>query len=248
MSLENEVALVTGATRGIGKAIAIALGGRGAAIIGTATSEKGSETIDNYMKEKGINGFGMTLNVNDPSTIDSVLKEIADKTGAAPSILINNAGITRDNLLMRMSEDEWDAIMETNLKSVYRMTKACLRPMVKARKGRVISVGSVVGAIGNAGQVNYAAAKAGIMGFSKSLAREVASRNITVNVVAPGFVDTDMTKALPDEQRQALAASIPLARLGQPEDIANAVVFLASGEAAYITGLTLHVNGGMYMN
>lgn len=247
MSLENEVALITGATRGIGQAIAVALGRQGATVIGTATSEKGVETINNYMKDNSINGYGIALDVNNQDAIDGVLKTMTEKTGA-PSILVNNAGITRDNLLMRMKEEEWDAIMETNLKSVFRMTKACLRPMTKARKGRVISISSVVGAAGNAGQANYAAAKAGIMGFSKSLAREVASRNITVNVVAPGFIDTDMTKALPEEQREALAATIPLGRLGQPADIANAVAFLASDEAAYITGLTLHVNGGMYMN
>jgi len=244
--LENEIALVTGASRGIGQAIALELGANGATVIGTATSGSGAEKITNYLKENNIKGVGMELNVTDADSIDAVLKAITEQFGA-PSVLVNNAGITRDNLLMRMKDQEWDDIMETNLKSIYRMSKACLRAMTKAKKGRIISIGSVVGASGNAGQANYAAAKAGVMGFSKALAREVGSRGITVNVVAPGFIDTDMTKSLPDEQKQALLAQIPLNRLGSPEEIAKAVAFLASPGAAYITGTTLHVNGGMYM-
>jgi len=244
--LENEIVLVTGASRGIGQAVALELGANGATVIGTATSGSGAEKITNYLKENNINGVGMELNVTDPESIDAVLKTITEQFGA-PSVLINNAGITRDNLLMRMKDQEWDDIMETNLKSIYRMSKACLRAMTKAKKGRIISIGSVVGASGNAGQTNYAAAKAGVMGFSKALAREVGSRGITVNVVAPGFIDTDMTKSLPEEAKQALLAQIPLNRLGSPEEIAKAVAFLASPGAAYITGTTLHVNGGMYM-
>jgi len=244
--LENEIALVTGASRGIGQAVALELGANGATVIGTATSGSGAEKITNYLKENNINGVGMELNVTDPESIDAVLKTITEQFGA-PSVLVNNAGITRDNLLMRMKDQEWDDIMETNLKSIYRMSKACLRAMTKAKKGRIISIGSVVGASGNAGQTNYAAAKAGVMGFSKALAREVGSRGITVNVVAPGFIDTDMTKSLPEEAKQALLAQIPLNRLGSPEEIAKAVAFLASPGAAYITGTTLHVNGGMYM-
>jgi len=247
MTLENEVALVTGASRGIGKAIALELGKQGATVIGTATSSKGAEDISHYMKEAGIKGKGTVLDVTDANSVEAVMKEISDGWGD-PTILINNAGITRDNLLMRMKEDEWDAIMETNLKSLYRMTKACLRPMMKARKGRIISISSVVGATGNPGQSNYAAAKAGVIGFSKALAREVGSRGITVNVVAPGFIDTDMTRALADEQREALLTQIPLGRLGHAEEIANAVAFLASPAADYMTGQTLHVNGGMHMN
>jgi len=244
--LENEIALVTGASRGIGQAVSLELGANGATVIGTATSGSGAEKITNYLKENNINGVGMELNVTDPESIDAVLKTITEQFGA-PSILVNNAGITRDNLLMRMKDQEWDDIMETNLKSIYRMSKACLRAMTKAKKGRIISIGSVVGASGNAGQTNYAAAKAGVMGFSKALAREVGSRGITVNVVAPGFIDTDMTKSLPEEAKQALLAQIPLNRLGTPEEIAKAVAFLASPGAAYISGTTLHVNGGMYM-
>jgi 3-oxoacyl-[acyl-carrier protein] reductase len=244
--LNDEIALVTGASRGIGQAVAIELGNLGATVICTATSSNGAESISKYLKENDINGSGMVLNVTDQESIDSVIKEITEKFGA-PGILVNNAGITRDNLLMRMKDQEWDEIMDTNLKSVFRVSKACLRAMTKAKKGRIISIGSVVGASGNAGQSNYAAAKAGVMGFSKALAREVGSRNITVNVVAPGFIDTDMTRALPEEQRNALLAQIPLNRLGQPEEIAKAVAFLASPAGAYITGTTLHVNGGMYM-
>ncbi len=246
MSLTDEVALVTGASRGIGKATALALGAKNATVIGTATSESGAEAISAYLKEAGIKGKGVALDVTSQENIDAVLKGIAEEF-AAPSILINNAGITRDNLLMRMKDEDWDAIMETNLKSVFRMSKACLRPMTKARKGRIISIASVVALMGNAGQTNYSAAKAGMIGFSKSLARELGPRGITVNTVAPGFIDTDMTKALADEHKQVLLNQIPLNRLGQPEEIAAAVVFLASPEASYISGETINVNGGMYM-
>lgn len=247
MELENEVALVTGASRGIGQQIALALGARGATVIGTATSDAGAGNISKYLSEQGIKGVGMSLDVTQPENIDAVLKSIGDQFGA-PGILVNNAGITRDNLLMRMKDEEWDAIIDTNLTSVYRLSKACIKTMMKARKGRIINITSVVGVTGNAGQTNYAAAKAGIIGFTKSLARELGSRNITVNAVAPGFIDTDMTRALSDEQRQTLSKQIPLNRLGNPEEIAYAVAFLASPMAGYITGETLHVNGGMYMN
>ena len=247
MMLENEIAFVSGASRGIGKEIALELGRNGAVVLGTATSEKGAENISNYLNENNIKGAGLVMNVTDQASIDAALKQAADTFGA-PSILINNAGITRDNLLMRMKEEEWQAIMDTNLSSIFRMSKAVLRAMMKARRGRIISIASVVGVMGNAGQANYAAAKAGVIGFSKSLAREVGSRNITVNVVAPGFIDTDMTQALPEAQREALQAQIPLGRLGNPEDIAKAVTFLASPGAAYISGETIHVNGGMYMS
>jgi 3-oxoacyl-[acyl-carrier protein] reductase len=245
-TLNGEIALVTGASRGIGQTIALALGKQGATVVGTATSEKGAESISAYLAENGISGQGMALDV---TNADSVAQVVASMTEAfdAPSILVNNAGITRDNLLMRMKDEEWDDIISTNLTSVYRMSKACLRAMTKARKGRIISISSVVGASGNAGQTNYSAAKAGLIGFTKSLAREVGARGITVNAVAPGFIDTDMTRALPEAQREALLGSIPLNRLGQPEEIAAAVAFLASPGAAYITGETLHVNGGMYM-
>jgi 3-oxoacyl-[acyl-carrier protein] reductase len=246
MKLEGEIALVTGASRGIGKAIATVLGQQGATVIGTATSEGGAEAISSYLNEAGITGRGMKLDVTNPDEVAATVKAIADDFGAI-TVLVNNAGITRDNLLMRMKDEEWDAIMDTNLTSVFRVSKACLRGMMKAKKGRIISIASVVGATGNPGQANYAAAKAGIVGFSKSLAREVGSRGITVNVVAPGFIDTDMTRALPEEQRDALVGQIALGRLGQAEDIANAVAFLASPEAGYITGETLHVNGGMHM-
>lgn len=247
MSLENEIAFVSGASRGIGKEIALALGAKGAVVVGTATSESGSENISNYLKEKNIKGSGMVMNVTDQASIDAAVETTTAQFGA-PTILVNNAGITRDNLLMRMKDEEWDDIINTNLSSIFRLTKTCLRAMMKARKGRIVSIASVVGASGNAGQTNYAAAKAGLMGFSKSLAREVGSRGITVNVVAPGFIDTDMTRALPDAQREALLSQIPLNRLGDPMEIANAVAFLASPEASYITGETLHVNGGMYMS
>ena len=247
MELENEIALVTGASRGIGLAIALELGRRGAAIIGTATSTEGAARIGEQLRAAGTKGQGVVLNVTDQNSVDAALTEIQNAWGA-PTILVNNAGITRDNLLMRMKDDEWDAIMDTNLKSVFRLSKAVLRNMTKARKGRIISISSIVGALGNAGQCNYAAAKAAVVGFTKSLAREVGSRNITVNAVAPGFIDTDMTRALPDNVRQGLLAQIPLGRLGQAEEIAHAVAFLASPRAAYITGTTIHVNGGMYMN
>ncbi len=247
MVLKGQIALVTGASRGIGQAIALELGRQGAQVIGTATSDDGAEKISAALKEKGVAGKGMMLDVNSAESISAMLSEI-EKSSGAPTILVNNAGITRDNLLLRMSEEEWDAILDTNLKSVYRMSKACLRAMTKARGGRIISISSVVGAIGNAGQVNYAAAKAGLMGFTKALAREVGSRNITVNAVAPGFIDTDMTRALPEAQREALLKQIPLGRLGLAEEVAAAVAFLASPQAGYITGTTLHVNGGMYMN
>ncbi|MGD8526441.1 MAG: 3-oxoacyl-ACP reductase FabG [Thioalkalispiraceae bacterium] len=247
MSLENEIAFVSGASRGIGKEIALVLGAKGATVIGTATSESGAENISNYLKENGIKGAGMVMDVTNQDSIDAAVAASTEQFGA-PTILVNNAGITRDNLLMRMKNEEWDAIIDTNLSSVFRLTRTCLKAMMKARKGRIISIASVVGASGNAGQTNYSAAKAGLMGFSKSLAREVGSRGITVNVVAPGFIDTDMTRALPDAQREALLSQIPLNRLGEPVEIANAVAFLASSEASYITGTTLHVNGGMYMS
>ncbi len=246
MSLDGQIAWVTGATRGIGRAIALELGRRGATVIGTATSEKGAQTISETLNTAGITGCGMVLDVASSASVDVVMGEIKRQFGA-PTILVNNAGITRDNLLMRMSEEEWADIINTNLSSVFRLSKACLRGMMKARQGRIISIASVVGASGNAGQTNYAAAKAGIVGFSKSLAREVASRGITVNVVAPGFIETDMTRSLPDSQKESLLQQIPLNSLGKPEDIAAAVGFLASAEARYITGHTLHVNGGMYM-
>ncbi|NOX75796.1 MAG: 3-oxoacyl-ACP reductase FabG [Gammaproteobacteria bacterium] len=244
--LKGEVALITGASRGIGQAIALALGEMGATVVGTATSQKGADAITAYLKETGIEGQGMLLNVTDQTSVDQLLAAMTKGVGA-PGILVNNAGITRDNLLMRMKEEEWADIIDTNLTSVYRLSKACLRPMMKARTGRIISISSVVGAAGNAGQTNYAAAKAGLVGFTKSLAREVGARGITVNAVAPGFIDTDMTRALPDAQREALLGGIPLNRLGQPGEIAAAVAFLVSPGAAYISGETLHVNGGMYM-
>lgn len=246
ISLQGEVALVSGASRGIGRSIAEMLGKAGATVIGTATSEKGAEAISAYLSAAGIAGKGMVLNVADKGSIESTLKTVTGEFGTI-SVLINNAGITRDNLLMRMKDEEWDDIISTNLTSVYRMSKACLRGMTKAKKGRIISISSVVGSSGNPGQTNYAAAKAGLVGFSKSLAREIGSRNVTVNVVAPGFIDTDMTRELSEEQRSHLLQNIPLARLGQPAEIAGAVLFLASPLGAYITGETIHVNGGMYM-
>lgn len=246
ISLQGEVALVSGASRGIGRSIAELLGSAGATVVGTATSEKGAEAITAYLHEAGIAGKGMVLNVADKASIDTVVKAVGDEFGGI-SVLVNNAGITRDNLLMRMKDDEWDDIINTNLTSVYRMSKACLRGMTKAKKGRIISISSVVGASGNAGQTNYAAAKAGLVGFSKSLAREIGSRNVTVNVVAPGFIDTDMTRELSEDQRNNLLHGIPLGRLGQPAEIAGAVLFLASPLGAYVTGETIHVNGGMYM-
>jgi len=244
--LNEKIVIVTGASRGIGQAIALELGGMGATVIGTATSDSGADAISAYFKENEIAGIGMKLDVSNQDSVDSVLKSIKDDFGV-PSILVNNAGITRDNLLMRMKEDEWASIMDTNLTSVFRMSKAVLRGMMKAKSGRIINIASVVGSTGNPGQTNYSAAKAGMIGFTKSLAREVGSRGITVNAVAPGFIDTDMTKELPEEQRNALMSSIPLGRLGSPKEIASAVAFLASDAGAYITGETIHVNGGMHM-
>ncbi len=247
INLEGKIALVTGASRGIGRAIAESLGKAGATVIGTATSEGGAEAISDYFKASNIAGTGLVLNVTDTDSIASTLKTITDDFGAI-TILINNAGITRDNLMMRMKEEEGGDIIDTNLTSVYRLSKSVLRGMMKARRGRIISISSVVGSTGNAGQANYAAAKAGVVGFSKSLAQEIGSRNITVNVVAPGFIDTDMTKELPEAIKEKLLENIPLGKLGQSEDIANAVLFLASDMGAYISGETLHVNGGMYMS
>ena len=244
--MEGKIALVTGASRGIGQACALALAKGGATVIGTATSDKGAEAITAYLQVAGAKGGGMKLNVTDAADVDAVIAAIEKDFGAI-GILVNNAGITRDNLLMRMKDEEWDDIMATNLKSVFRMSRAVLRAMVKARYGRIINISSVVGSMGNAGQANYAAAKAGIFGFSKSLARELGSRSITVNSVAPGFIDTDMTRALSDAQRDSLIQHVPLNRLGQPEDVAAAVTFLASPLAGYITGSTLHVNGGLHM-
>jgi 3-oxoacyl-[acyl-carrier protein] reductase len=246
MSLENQIALVTGASRGIGAAIAQTLGQQGAVVIGTATSSGGAEKISAALKEAGIKGTGIALDVNNAEQIETVLNQITEQFGAV-SILVNNAGITKDTLMMRMSDEDWDAVISTNLSSVYRMSKAVLRPMMKARAGRIISISSVVGHMGNAGQANYAAAKAGMTGFSKSLAAEVGSRNITVNCVAPGFIDTDMTAELPEDIKIQMLARIPLNRLGNVNEIAATVAFLASPNAAYISGETIHVNGGMYM-
>ncbi|MEJ2621355.1 MAG: 3-oxoacyl-ACP reductase FabG [Candidatus Thiodiazotropha sp.] len=247
MSLENEITLVTGASRGIGAAIADCLGAAGATVVGTATSEAGAEAITARLNGAAVEGCGMVLDVVDQSSIDALLSAVAEKY-AAPTVLVNNAGITNDNLLMRMKDDEWDRVINTNLSSVYRLSKGVLRGMMKARKGRIINISSVVGSMGNAGQSNYAAAKAGIDGFTRSLAREVGSRGITVNSVAPGFIETDMTNELPEAQRKSLIENIPLQQLGLPEDIANAVLFLAGASGRYITGETLHVNGGMYMS
>ena len=246
MSLQDKVALVTGASRGIGKAIAESLISQGAIVLGTATTESGAEKITDYIKKAGGKGRGYCLNVTDVSSIDSVLSAIQDEFGA-PLVLVNNAGITRDNIMLRMKEDEWGQVIDTNLTSVFRMSKACLRGMTKAKWGRIINVSSVVGLMGNAGQAKYSAAKAGLEGFTRSLAREIGSRNITVNAVAPGFIDTDMTKELPDAQKEALLGQIPAGRLGQPEEIAAAISFLAGEESGYITGATIPVNGGMYM-
>jgi 3-oxoacyl-[acyl-carrier protein] reductase len=245
-SLANELAFVTGATRGIGRAIALELGRRGARVVGTATSEAGAQAIDAYLREAGLAGRGVVLNVADAAAVEACFKGVEGAEGT-PSILVNNAGVTRDGLLMRMSAEDWQAVLDTDLSAVYRTCKAVMRGMMKARKGRIVNIASVVGVMGNAGQTNYAAAKAGMIGFSKSLAREVGSRNITVNVVAPGFIVTDMTEALGEAQKSALLGQVPLGRLGSPDDIAHAVAFLASPEAAYVTGETLHVNGGMYM-
>ncbi len=244
--LQNEVALVTGASRGIGRAIAIALASAGATVVGTATSDAGAQSVSAALAEAGGKGRGVVLDVTDAAAVERVFADIEGREGTA-TIVVNNAGITRDNLLLRMKPEDWQAIIDTNLSSVFRTSKACLRGMMKQRRGRIINIASVVGVMGNAGQANYAAAKAGIIGFSKSLAREVGSRGITVNVIAPGFIDTDMTKALSEEQRKALLQPIALGRLGSVDDIASAVVFLASPAAGYITGETLHVNGGMHM-
>lgn len=244
--LNGQIALVTGASRGIGAAIAQELGRQGAVVIGTATSASGADQISQTLQQSGIRGIGMALDVNDVEQVDQLLKAIGEQFGDV-TILVNNAGITRDTLLMRMKDDDWDAVIGTNLKSVYRLSQAVIRPMMKARTGRIINISSVVGHMGNAGQTNYAAAKAGMTGFSKSLAAELGSRGITVNCVAPGFIDTDMTRELPEAQRQALLQHIPLGRLGAAAEVAAAVAFLASPAAAYITGETLHVNGGMLM-
>ncbi|MET3116371.1 3-oxoacyl-[acyl-carrier protein] reductase [Undibacterium sp. GrIS 1.8] len=246
--LVNQVALVTGASRGIGKAIAIALATAGARVIGTATSESGAAAISEYLAEVGPDaGKGVALNVNDVARCTSLVDEIQKEFGGL-SILVNNAGITQDQLAMRMKEEEWDSVISTNLSSVGRLSRAVLRGMMKAKHGRIINITSVVGSAGNPGQMNYAAAKAGVAGMSRALAREIGSRNITVNCIAPGFIDTDMTKSLTDDQKAAILQQIPLARLGQPEDIAAATLFLASPAAGYITGTTLHVNGGMYLS
>jgi len=246
MSIEGKIALVTGASRGIGRAIALELARRGAVVVGTATSPAGAEAISAYLKEAGNAGRGLVLNVADAASVETALAEMTASVGA-PVILVNNAGITRDNLMLRMKDEEWDDVIATNLTSIYRMSRACLKAMTRERWGRIISISSVVGSMGNAGQANYAAAKAGLEGFSRALAREIGSRNITVNAVAPGFIATDMTHVLSDEQKEKMLATIPAGRLGQPEEIAAAVGFLVSAEASYITGVTLHVNGGMYM-
>ena len=247
MQLTDEIALITGASRGIGRAIALELGARGATVVGTATSERGAQDISEALASQGVRGSGMVLNVTSADSIAAFFKSMQDDVGD-PTVLVNNAGITRDNLLLRMKDEEWEAVIDTNLTAVFHMSKTCLRSMMKTRRGRIITITSVVGATGNPGQANYAATKAGVIGFTKSLAREVGSRGITVNAVAPGFIDTDMTRALSEEQRAKLLEQIPLGRLGAPRDIACAVAFLASREAAYITGETLHVNGGMHMN
>jgi len=247
LKLEGQVAIVTGASRGIGAAIADTLAGAGAKVAGTATTEAGAQAIAERLAEISADCSGEVFDVNDPEGSAALVKRVTESLGV-PTVLVNNAGITRDQILMRMKEEEWDAVIETNLRSVFRLSKACLRGMMKARGGRIISIASVVGSMGNPGQCNYAAAKAGMMGFSRSLAREIGSRDITVNVIAPGFIDTDMTKSLNDKQREALLSDIPLQRLGDPEDVAAAVLFLAAEQGGYITGQTLHVNGGMFMN
>jgi 3-oxoacyl-[acyl-carrier protein] reductase len=245
--MQGKLAVVTGATRGIGRAIALALGRLGATVVGTATTEAGAATITAYLEEAAVKGRGVMLNVTDPTATQTVLDAIQKSFGDI-AILVNNAGITRDTLLLRMKDEDWDAVLDTNLKAAYRLSKAVLRGMMKARFGRIINVGSVVGSTGNPGQVNYVAAKAGLAGFTRALAQEVGSRNITVNCVAPGFIDTDMTRGLAEEQKARLLERIPLGRLGSPEDIAEAVAYLASDSAAYVTGTTLHVNGGLFMN
>lgn len=246
MNFDGEIALITGASRGIGQAIAQKLGSLSATVIGTATTETGVERITKEFSAQGFRGKGVVLDVTQPSLVEPTINRICDEFGSI-TILVNNAGITRDNLLIRMKETEWDAVIDTNLNSVYRVTKECLRGMMKARHGRIINIASVVGLAGNAGQSNYAATKAGMIGFAKSLAKEIGSRGITINTIAPGFIDTDMTRALTEAQRKELLQRIPLNRLGQAQEVANAVAFLASSEAAYITGETLNVNGGMYM-
>lgn len=246
MSLQGNIALVTGASRGIGQAIALELARQGATVIGTATTERGAQAISDYLSQANMAGKGLVMNVNDQTVVEQALAAIRAQFGEV-SILVNNAGITKDNLLARMSDEEWDDVLATNLKSVFRLSRAVLRGMMKARTGRIINISSVVGSMGNSGQANYAASKAGMAGFSKSLAQEIGSRNITVNCVAPGFIDTDMTQALGEAQRANLIEHVPLKRLGTPADVASAVVFLAGKGAAYITGVTLHVNGGMYM-
>lgn len=246
MSLKGKVALVTGASRGIGKAIALNLADQGAVIVGTATTEKGAAGISSYLDEASVEGKGLVMNVTDLLSVDTAVKQIQEEFGT-PLIVVNNAGITQDNLMMRMKEDEWDKVIDTNLSSLYRVTKAVLRGMTKARWGRVINISSVVGSTGNMGQCNYAASKGGLEGFTKALAQEVATRNVTVNAVAPGFIETDMTDSLPDTHKEVLLGKVPLGRLGAPEEVASAVGFLASEGASYITGSTLHVNGGMFM-
>lgn len=247
MNAIKKVALITGGSRGIGQAITLALARQGITVIGTATTASGADHITTYLQAQGLEGRGYVLDITDTQSIEQLFSEIQNQFGN-PAILVNNAAVTRDNLMLRMKQEEWDSIIDTNLTSIYRMTKACLKGMVKARWGRIITISSVVGFTGNAGQTNYAAAKAGICGFSKSLAQELASRDITVNQVAPGFIDTDMTKGLPEAHREMLLRQIPMNRLGRVEDVAAAVVFLASEQASYITGQTLHVNGGMYMS
>ncbi|HSW69321.1 MAG TPA: 3-oxoacyl-ACP reductase FabG [Gammaproteobacteria bacterium] len=246
MEKNTRIALITGASRGIGLAIALGLGREGITVVGTATTQEGADNIRMQFEKNGIQGTGISLNVADQESIDAALALMKERYGM-PTILVNNAAITQDNLLLRMKDDEWLKVIETNLNSIYRLSKACLRDMLRARWGRIINITSVVGVTGNPGQVNYSAAKAGLIGFTKSLAQEVGSRDITVNAVAPGFIDTDMTRGLAEEQRAILLQKIPMQRLGQPEDIANTVVFLVSDSANYITGQTLHVNGGMYM-
>lgn len=246
MNLEGKVAIITGASRGIGQACLLELAKLGATVVGTATSEQGAEKISQFLEENGVKGFGRVLNVQDKDQIDALVKAVTQEVGA-PTIIVNNAGITRDNLMLRMKDQEWDDIISTNLSGAFYLSRACLKPMMKARWGRIINISSVVGSTGNAGQTNYAAAKAGLIGMSKSLAQEVGSRGITVNVIAPGFIDTDMTRQLSDDQKEALLKGIPMNQLGQPEDIANAAAFLASDMARYVTGETIHVNGGMYM-
>ncbi|MEH6529323.1 MAG: 3-oxoacyl-ACP reductase FabG [Porticoccus sp.] len=247
MSIQDKVALVTGASRGIGAAIAASLGEKGATVIGTATSEAGAEKISARFAEQGIKGKGMVLDVASQASIDALMEVVREEFGA-PLILVNNAGITKDNILMRMKDDEWFDVIDTNLNSIYRLSKACLRGMTKARWGRIINISSVVGAMGNAGQTNYCATKAGVGGFTRALAKELGPRNITVNAVSPGFIDTDMTKELPDANRDQILSQVPLGRLGQPEEISAVVNFLAGDSGAYITGETIHVNGGMYMS